>query len=71
MGVVANSYTWKGFLIYEEMGKYMRRPLVIYDFATAPFWISLYLRKVLFSFLSVYLHWVGQARSRSWNVKIY
>ncbi len=29
-----------GFLIYEEMRKYspyMRRPLVIYDFATAPF----------------------------------
>jgi hypothetical protein len=32
----------------------MRRPLVIYDFATAPFWISLYMRKILFSFLSVY-----------------
>jgi hypothetical protein len=32
-------------LIYEEMRKYfpihMRRPLVIYDFATAPLWISL------------------------------
>jgi hypothetical protein len=27
----------------------MRRPLVIYDFATTPFWISLY-RKILFSF---------------------
>jgi hypothetical protein len=30
----------KGFLLYEEMRKYfpmyMRRPLVIYDFATAP-----------------------------------
>jgi hypothetical protein len=35
----------------------MRRTLgVIYDFATAPFWISLYMRKLLFSFLSVYLH---------------
>ncbi len=38
----------KGFLIYEEMHKYfpiqyMRRPLVIYDFATAPFWISWYI----------------------------
>ncbi len=37
----------KGFLIYEEMHKnispYMRRPLVIYDFATAPFWIFLIL----------------------------
>ncbi len=32
----------------------MRRPLVIYDFATAPFWISLYMRKIWFSFLSVH-----------------
>ncbi len=29
------------------------RPLVINDFATAPFWISLYVRKILFYFLSV------------------
>jgi hypothetical protein len=40
-GAVAKSYIRKGFLIYEEMRKYfpiysMRRPLVIYDFATAP-----------------------------------
>jgi len=33
----------------------MRRPLVIYDFATAPFWISLYMRKIWFSFLSVWM----------------
>ncbi len=33
---------------------YMRRPLVIYDFATAPSWISLNMRKIWFSFLSVY-----------------
>jgi hypothetical protein len=26
----------------------MRRPLVIYDFATAPFWISLYMREIFF-----------------------
>ncbi len=53
------SYMRKGFLIYEEMRKYfpiycMRRPLVICDFATAPFWISLYMRKIWFSFLSVH-----------------
>ncbi len=30
------------------------RPLVIYDFATAPFWTSLYMRKFWFSFSSVY-----------------
>ncbi len=50
-GAVAMSYMRKGFLIYEEMRKYfpiycMRRPLVIYDFATAPFLISLYMRKI-------------------------
>ncbi len=28
--------------------------MVTYDFATAPFWISLYMRKFWFSFLSVY-----------------
>jgi hypothetical protein len=36
-GAVAKLYTRKGFLIYEEMPKYFPRPLVIYDFATAPF----------------------------------
>ncbi len=36
-GAVAKSYMSKGVLIYEEMRKYMRRPLAIYDFATAPF----------------------------------
>jgi hypothetical protein len=42
-GAVAKSYMRKGFLIYEELQKicgnispYMRRQLVIYDFATAP-----------------------------------
>ncbi len=38
MGSVAKSYLRKGVLIYEEIRKYftipfMRRPLVIYDFA--------------------------------------
>jgi hypothetical protein len=36
MGSGAKSYMRKGFLIHEEMGKYMRRPLVIYDFAPDP-----------------------------------
>jgi hypothetical protein len=40
-GAVTKSYMRKGFLIYEEMRKYfpiyhMRRPKVVYDFATAP-----------------------------------
>ncbi len=49
----------KGFLIYEEMRTFFpiyeeRRPLVIYDFAPTPFWISLHTRKIWFNFLSVY-----------------
>ena len=40
----------------------MRRPLVIYDFATAPFRISLYTRKMLFYFLSVYYWKAGFPR---------
>ncbi len=39
----------KFLIIYEDL----RRPLVIYDFATAPFRISLYMRKILFIFLLV------------------
>jgi hypothetical protein len=41
---VAKSYMRKGFLIYEEMRKYfpIYEEAVIYDFATAPFLISLY-----------------------------
>ncbi len=46
MGAVA-----KGFLIYEEMRKY----LVMYDFATAPSWISSYIyeENLVFFFISV------------------
>ncbi len=52
---VAQSSMRKCFLLYEEMRKYLVRPLVIYDIVTAPFWISLYMRKLLFSVLSVYI----------------
>jgi hypothetical protein len=50
-GAVAKSYMRKGFLIYcmrkcANISPYMGRPLVIYDFATAPLWISLYMRKI-------------------------
>ncbi len=43
----------------KNMGKYLcissyiRKPFLIYDFATALLWISQYMRKVWFSFLSV------------------
>ncbi len=36
MGSCAKSYMRKGFLIYEEIHKYFRRSLVIYDFAPDP-----------------------------------
>jgi hypothetical protein len=49
-GAVAKSYVRKGFLRHEEMRKYLTIyedwPLVKYDFATAPFSISLYMRKI-------------------------
>ncbi len=51
-----HTYMRKSFLIYEKMRKYftmyMRRSLVIYDFAPD----SLYMRKILYSFLSVGTH---------------
>ncbi len=58
-GAIAKSYMTNGLLI-QYMGKYLRiysyirKPFLIYDFATAPFWISLHMRKIWFSFLSVY-----------------
>jgi len=52
------SHLWGRASLYmrkcANIKSYMRRPLVIYDFATVPFWISGYMRKILFSFLSVY-----------------
>ena len=39
---------------YLRISSYIRKPFLIYDFATAPSWISLYMRKILFYFLSVY-----------------
>ncbi len=53
-GAVAKSYMRKGFQIYEKMRKYItiyeEAVSHIYGFATAPFWISLYIRKIWFSF---------------------
>jgi hypothetical protein len=37
---------------YLRISSYIRKPSLIYDFATAPFWITLYMRKIRFSFLS-------------------
>ncbi len=35
---------------YLRISCYIRKPFLIYDFATAPLWISLYMRKIWFSF---------------------
>jgi hypothetical protein len=42
---------------YLRISSYIRKPFLIYDFATAPLWISLYIRKIWFSFSSVW-HWI-------------
>ncbi len=38
---------------YFRISSYIRKPFLIYDFGTAPLWISLYMKKILFYFLSV------------------
>ncbi len=51
------SHLTNGVLIYGEylrISSYIRKPFFTYDFATASLWISLYMRKIWFSFLSVY-----------------
>jgi hypothetical protein len=45
---------------YLRISLYIRKPFLIYDFATDPILISLYMRKISFSFLSVY------ARANPW-----
>ncbi len=53
-----------------NISPYMRRPLVIYDFATAPFWISLYMNKIWFSFFISVLCccWAGFCEYRDPNI---
>ncbi len=48
--LTASSYMGK----YLRISSYIRKPLLIYDFANAPLWISLCIRQIWFSFLSVY-----------------
>jgi hypothetical protein len=38
---------------YLRISSYIRKPFLLYDFAPVPIQISLYMRKILFSFLSV------------------
>ncbi len=41
---------------YLRISSYIRKPFLIYDFTTNTICISLYMRKISFSFLSVYLY---------------
>ncbi len=43
---------WRNAQIFNHIWG-LRRPLVMYDFATDPIWTSLYMKKIWFSFLSV------------------
>ena len=47
--LTASSYMVK----YLRISSYIRRPFLIYDFATSPIWIFLYMRKFFYYFLSV------------------
>ncbi len=55
-GAVAKSCYMTNGLLIQYMGKYLRissyirKPFLIYDFATTPLWISLYVRKIFFFF---------------------
>ncbi len=54
------SHIWLTASSYSFIGKYLRfsswirKPFFIYDFVNAPLWISLSMRKILYSLLSVY-----------------
>jgi hypothetical protein len=47
--LTASSYMTK----YLRISSYIRKPFLIYDFATASLWIPLYMRNIFFSFVSV------------------
>jgi hypothetical protein len=52
-GAVAKSYMMNGFLIYEEMRKYLVISHTIYDCTTAPFEFLIYDKNLIFFFVSV------------------
>jgi hypothetical protein len=67
MGSSAKSYMRKAYLYMRKranISQYMRRPLVIYDFAPDSPGISLYMRKILFSFQCT----LSPLRGQRWGV---
>ncbi len=66
-GAVAKSYMTNGLLIigkYLRISSYIRKPFLIYDFATAPIEISLYMRKSSFSFYQCTVQHQGANQSQ-------
>ncbi len=62
---------------YLHISSYIRKLFLIYDFSTAPLWISLYMRKIRLSFLSVYSVyrspnklWRSNSLFNLWNYRI-
>jgi hypothetical protein len=54
---------------YLRISSYIRKPFHLYDFAPDPIWISSFIRKILFSFLSVWLkaHYCTDSSKRSFQ----
>ncbi len=65
--VVKSYMTDSSYMVkYLRISSYIRKPFLIYNFACAPFRISLYMRKIFFSFLSVYC-----GRENCWGLQEY
>ncbi len=57
LGATLQSHIWlaaSSYMVkYLRISSRVRKPFLIYDFAPDPIWISLYMRKILFFFISV------------------
>ncbi len=62
MTITASSYMGK----YLRISSYMRKPFLIYDFATAPLKISLYEENLIYIFISVISIYIRKS-PRSWS----
>ncbi len=54
---------------YLRISSYIRKPFLIYDFATAPIWISLYMRKIFSPFLSMYIALLRPQTATFYNLR--
>ncbi len=62
--LTASSYVAK----YLGISSYIKKPFLIYDFSTDPFWISLYMRKISFVFYQCGVAKTHNANIYSYNV---